>query len=131
MPQFLLTVNDVAPAPVRQQDGWKNMDIRFLITRETVGSDKVCFWRTVFTAASAHEKHRHRNSAEVVYCISGQGYQGIGDEEYEIRPGSVVYIPKTTVHWTRTTGPMEIVGLYTEVGSLEESGYEFLEHLTL
>jgi quercetin dioxygenase-like cupin family protein len=129
MRKFFLTVDDIAPAPVRQQDGWRNMDIRFLITRETVGADQVCFWRTLFTAASAHEKHRHRNSAEVVYCISGHGYQGVGDEEHEVRPGSVVYIPKDTIHGTRTTGPMEIVGLYTEVGSLEESGYEFVEHL--
>ena len=129
MRRFLVTVDEIPPAPVSAKAGWKNMDIRFLITRETVGSQTVCFWRTLFTAASAHEKHKHRNSAEVVYCISGHGYLGIDTEEREIHPGSAVYIPKNTVHWTRTTEPMEVVGLYTDAGGLEESGYEFVAHL--
>jgi quercetin dioxygenase-like cupin family protein len=127
--KYKVTLDDVAPADLKLADGWKKMDIRFLISRETVGSDRVCFWRTVFREQSAHEKHLHRNSAEVMYCVAGRGWGGVGDQEHEMLPGTAVYIPKGTVHWARPAAYFEIVGLYTDVGSLEESGYEFVEHI--
>ncbi|MCL4454985.1 MAG: cupin domain-containing protein [Deinococcus sp.] len=127
-----VSIDDLAPAELKREDGWKKMDIRFLISDETVGTHRVCFWRTVLAPGAAHEKHRHMNSEEVMYCISGHGAEGIGDQEYELRPGVAVFIPKGEVHWTRNlsrTEPLEFVGLYTDAGNLKESDYVFVSHL--
>jgi uncharacterized RmlC-like cupin family protein len=59
-------IGEVAPAQVTANEGWRQMDIRFLLTTETVGSDGVCMWRTVFPPKAEHERHAHPDAEEVL-----------------------------------------------------------------
>jgi quercetin dioxygenase-like cupin family protein len=130
---FQLNVTDIDPAPVKRDDGWRDMDIRFLVRRDNAGAGEVCFWRTVFPPGGAHERHYHPNAAEVLYVLRGRGAAGTEAEEHEVSPGTVQYIPKGAVHWLRNLEPeqeLEIVGCYAVAGSLEEAGYVFVSDIT-
>jgi quercetin dioxygenase-like cupin family protein len=130
---FQLHVTDVEPAPVEPKDGWRDMDIRFLVRDDNANSGEICFWRTLFPPGAAHERHYHPNAAEVLYVLRGRGGAGTEDEEHEVTAGSVVYIPRGAIHWLRNLDPeqeLEIVGCYAPVGSLEEAGYVFVSDIT-
>ncbi len=132
-PHFQIRVSDVKPAPVQARDGWRDMDIRFLVHRENAGANEVCFWRTVFGPGAAHERHVHPKAAEVLYVVRGRGAAGTGDEEHEIVEGSAQYIPPGAVHWFRNPGEsqsVEIVGCYAPAGSLQDAGYVYVGEIT-
>ncbi len=46
-------------AALRAEDGWVDMDVRWLLTRETVGAEHSVFGITVFPPGSKHDIHRH------------------------------------------------------------------------
>jgi quercetin dioxygenase-like cupin family protein len=130
---FQLNVEEVAPAQVKNEDGWRNMDIRWIVSDENAGSKEVCFWRTIFPPGAAHERHYHPNAAEVLYVLRGRGGAGTNDEEHEITPGTAQYIPKGEVHWLRNLSEdeeLEIVGCYAPAGSLDEAGYIYVSEIT-
>lgn len=130
---FQLHYNEMEPAPVKGEDGWRNMDIRFLVNKDNAGATDVCFWRTIFPPGAAHERHYHPHAAEVLYVIHGRGAAGTGAEEHEITPGTAQYIPAGAVHWLRNLAAddeLEIVGCYAPGGSLEDAGYVFVSDIT-
>ena len=50
----------------------------------------------------------------------------MADEEFDIGPGDVIFIPVNAEHFVVNTDPekeMEMIWLYGGVGSLETSGY--------
>jgi quercetin dioxygenase-like cupin family protein len=130
---FQLHYSAMPPAPVKLEDGWRDMDIRFMVNRDNAGAAEICWWRTVFPPGGAHERHLHPNAAEVIYILSGRGAAGTAETEHEAIPGTAIYIPRGVVHWLRNADadhPLEIVGAYAPVGSLEEAGYEFIGQIT-
>jgi mannose-6-phosphate isomerase-like protein (cupin superfamily) len=130
---FQVHVSEVEPAPVKRDDGWRDVDIRFVVREDNAGSSEICFWRTVFPPGAAHERHSHPNADEVFYVLRGRGAAGSGDVEEEVTAGSVQYIPRGIVHWFRNLGTdeeLELVGCYAPAGSLEDAGYEFVSEIT-
>jgi mannose-6-phosphate isomerase-like protein (cupin superfamily) len=51
----------------------------------------------------AEEPHRHDSHDLVVVLLRGFGSMRIGDEEREVGPGSILYVPRGTVHAFRNT----------------------------
>lgn len=49
--------------------------------------------------------HRHLNHAEHVIVLSGQAQMKLGDKQFAIKKGDVIFIPKNTLHAVKTTGP--------------------------
>jgi quercetin dioxygenase-like cupin family protein len=130
---FQIHVDDMRPADVRVEQGWREMDIRFLVSRHSGGSRQVCWWRTVFPPGGAHERHYHPNAEEVLYVIRGRGAAGTEETEHEVTPGTAHYIPAGVTHWLRNasdTEDLEIVGCYAPAASLEEAGYVFVSEIT-
>jgi quercetin dioxygenase-like cupin family protein len=124
---FTIHVDEVEPAAVTADQGWRGMDIRFMITRDAAGTGSVCLFRAVFPPGAAHEPHRHPNADEFFYVIRGRALLGAEREEHEARSGTVEFVPAGRVHWLRnldTSEPVEVVGGYLGVGSLDEAGYE-------
>jgi quercetin dioxygenase-like cupin family protein len=81
----------------------------------------------VFPPGAAHEAHRHPNADEFFYVIRGRALLGAEQEEHEAGPGTVEFVPAGKVHWLRnldSSEPVEVVGGYLGVGSLEEAGYQ-------
>ena len=130
---FQIHVSEMSPAPVRPEDGWREMDIRFLINEDNAGAHEACFWRTVFPPGAAHERHTHPNSAEILYVVRGKGAAGTESEEHEAPAGTAIYIPPGAVHWFRNLDPheeVEIVGAYAPGGSLDRAGYVYVGEIT-
>ena len=65
--------------PEAGRPGWIDMDVRWIVTRDTVGSDDSVFGLTYFPPGSRHEIHRHENAEEVEHLISGEGVARVGD----------------------------------------------------
>jgi quercetin dioxygenase-like cupin family protein len=130
---FQIHVDEMRPANVRVEQGWREMDIRFLVSAESGGSQHVCWWRTVFPPGAAHERHYHPNAEEVLYVLRGRGATGTEDVEHEITAGTAHYIPAGVTHWLRNasnTEKLEIVGCYSPAASLEQAGYVFVSEIT-
>ena len=125
-PLFHRNVTDVDVARVRRADGWVDLDIRF-VTEAISGFNDVCLFRATFRPGATHERHIHANAVEFFYVISGHGSSGFGADEHEVGAGDFEMVEKGKVHWLRNISadePIEVIGGYLAVGSLEEAGYE-------
>ena len=102
---FEATPRDVA---LRSEDGWVDMDVRWLFTRETVGAEHSVFGITVFPPGSKHDIHRHPHAEEFEYVVSGHGIARVGDADVELGPGDE---------------PVFMIWGYAGAASLDEAGY--------
>ena len=130
--RFNVHEDDIQPAKVKSEEGWRQLNIKFLLTKETVGCESAVLFETVFKAGSAHEKHIHHRADELCYVIKGKGRHGQGDEEWDVGPGDSYYVPRGLIHWAYgidSSDPLTLVGVYVGGGSIEETGYEFVERL--
>jgi oxalate decarboxylase/phosphoglucose isomerase-like protein (cupin superfamily) len=79
------------------------------------------------------DPHVHPGEEEVIYVISGEGTQTVGDdgEPFAIKEGDAVYIPKNTLHSTFNTTwrPLRLVVVYTPGGA--ETGLDGLPDANL
>mgnify|MGYP001821768026 FL=1 len=69
-----------------------------IIAPQTVGSQKLIVKITEFLPGYVHERHTHPGQEEVIYVLSGQGMAKTVEEEKEIGPGSVVFLPAAEPH---------------------------------
>ncbi|MPZ86876.1 MAG: cupin domain-containing protein [Nitriliruptorales bacterium] len=123
---------EIEPADVHSEEGWRKVDIRFLIGSATTGNHDVTMWRARFAPGATHARHTH-DVAEVFFLMRGRGAAGTGDREYAVTAGSALYVPPGTVHWFRNPDPVEeaeIIGCYLPGGSLEEAGYHYVGEVT-
>lgn len=105
--------------------GWVDMDVRWLITRDSVGSSKTVFGVTHFPPGARHELHRHPNAEEVEYLVSGSGVAYVGDDAVELGPGEAVFVPQNEYHGFENDSDSEVVmaWCYAGAASLEEAGF--------
>ncbi|MGH7721759.1 MAG: cupin domain-containing protein [Candidatus Dormibacteria bacterium] len=123
---FHRNVADIEAAPVRPDQGWVDLDISF-VTRAVSGFGDVCLFRATFAPGAAHRRHIHANAVEFFYIIRGRGMSGFGDDEHRVSAGDIEMVDRGNVHWLRNDSadePIEVLGGYLGVGSLEEAGYE-------
>ena len=95
---YKVSVHETESSPGIPERGWLNMDVRWLITKDTVGASKTVFGITYFPPGSKHELHRHPNAEEVEYLISGSGIAYVDDDAVELGPGEVVFVPQNAYH---------------------------------
>ena len=118
-------------APAEQQPeagrpGWIDMDVRWLVTRETVGAEQSVFGVTYFPPGSRHEVHRHPHAEEVEYLIAGEGVARVGDDDVAMVAGDAVFVPRNDLHGFRNTSETETAVMawsYHGAASLDEAGY--------
>ena len=130
--KYSLNERDIKPARIKRDEGWREMNIKWLLGEETIGLKSALLFKSVIKAGAAHEKHLHHKSDELIYIISGKGRHGLGDEEWDIGPGDTYLNPRDMVHWSYGTDPndpLNLVGVYVGAGSIEDTGYEFIERL--
>ncbi len=60
-----------------------------------------------------YTRHWH-DQAELYYILAGRGRVFVGDEVFDVRPGSAVYIPSRTVHGADSLGqePLSLLYVY-------------------
>src|SRR5918998_2557147 len=47
--------------------------------------------------------HLHPNCEELLYVVSGECDHLLGDDLYQLKPGSVIRIPRGVPHWAKCT----------------------------
>ena len=117
---------DHGAQPEDGRPGWIDMDVRWLVTRETVGSDSSVFGVTYFPPGSRHEIHRHENAEEVEYLIQGEGVGRVGEDDVVMGVGDAVFVPRNDYHGFRNTSDAEtavMLWCYAGAASLDEAGY--------
>jgi mannose-6-phosphate isomerase-like protein (cupin superfamily) len=118
------TNNELSP-----ENGFHNMDCRWLMDRNTAGSKMSMLGFTIFCPGGQHDPHIHDNAEEYMITVRGHGSTLIGHKWYKMKPGQAVFIPRGAVHSTRNTSKkknLEIFFFNAGAATLGESGYRLL-----
>lgn len=123
-----VSVDQVAPdASLAAKDGWVEMAVQFLVTKDTVGSQHAVLGYTTMPPGSRHEIHRHPHAEEIVFLTAGEGLYLVGDTLVRMRPGDVALSRVGEAHgfWnTSATETARMIWAYGGAPSLEDAGYE-------
>ena len=114
---------------LREDEGWIDMQVQFLIDERGAGSETLVVGRTVLPPGARHERHRHPNCNEFLVVMSGSGeiYTDGGTEPS--RAGDVVFTPAGHWHGFNNTSAEDVLLIWgwEGAGSLEAAGYELPE----
>ncbi len=122
---YKVSVTETESSQGIPERGWLNMDVRWLITKESVGASKAVFGVTYFPPGASHEIHRHPNAEEVEYLISGSGIAYVDDDAVELGPGEAVFVPQNAYHGFENNSDAEVVmaWCYAGAASLDDAGF--------
>ena len=122
---YKVSVEETESSPGIPERGWLGMDVRWLVTKETVGATNTVFGVTYFPPGSKHELHRHPNVEEVEYMVSGSGIAYVDDDAVELGPGEAVWVPQNAYHGFENNTDAEAVmaWYYAGAASLEDAGF--------
>jgi quercetin dioxygenase-like cupin family protein len=115
-----------ADGSLKAEDGWINMNVKWLITKDSVGSQQTVFGITVFPPGAAHDVHRHPHAEETEYIVEGHGIARVGDDDVIVGPGDIVFADSDEYHGFVNTSDTEravMVWCYGGAASLEQAGY--------
>ena len=102
--------------------------IKWLVTPNLDAGIGLTTGEVIIYPGKGHDPHVHSGEEEVIYVISGEGTQTVGEdgEAFAIKEGDAVYIPKNTLHSTYNTNwrPLRLVVVYTPGGA--ETGLDQL-----
>ena len=76
---------------LREDEGWIDMRVQFLIDERSAGSSELVLGRTVLPPGARHERHRHPNCDEFLVVISGSGEVYTDEGREPAAAGDVVY----------------------------------------
>ncbi|MED1795918.1 MULTISPECIES: cupin domain-containing protein [Brevibacillus] len=94
--------------------------IKWMITPDQTEGAKVTFGEVILLPEQGHDRHNHPDAEEILYVLSGEGQQMIGDEEpFSVKAGDVIYIPQAVFHSTYNTGwePLRLLAFYNPGGA--------------
>jgi oxalate decarboxylase/phosphoglucose isomerase-like protein (cupin superfamily) len=101
--------------------------IKWLVTPHLDVGVGLTVGEVVVYPGRGHEPHTHPDEEEVIYVVSGEGVQTVGDgEPFPLREGDAVHVPRATLHSTVNTTwrPLRLVVVYTPGGA--ETGLDAL-----
>lgn len=124
---FVVRSSEVSPDTSLNADrGWVEMEVRWLISRQSVGAEQTVIGRTVLKPGSKHDIHKHPNAEEWEYVVSGSAIKHIGDESVVLEAGDVAFVPMNVYHGLENasaTEPVVTIWGYSGAASLEQAGY--------
>ncbi len=130
--RYPLVHQDAVPmVKVSREEGWTQDYFCEPINRSHGAT--TCWMYGYFGPKTTHMKHRHTNCEEICYVLKGRGLAGVGADRVELTRGGVHYIPAGTEHWLTNLSEDEALiapGWYIGAGGLDESGFEFIDHVT-
>ena len=77
-------------------------------------TDFTLIFSTLAPRGGCTDFHAHQESGELMVFVSGTGRAWLGSEEYELKPGMVMYAPAGVEHKTENTGdePLFIICVF-------------------
>lgn len=127
MKPYRTTIGDVPLAQgLREEEGWVDMRVQFLIDAADAGSESLVVGRTVLPAGARHERHLHPNADEFLVVLRGSGEIYTDEGEEPAGEGDVVFTPRGHWHGFNNTTDDEVLLFWgwSGAGSLEAAGYE-------
>lgn len=127
MKPYRTTIGDVPLARgLREEEGWVDMRVQFLIDAAGAGSENLVVGRTVLPAGARHERHLHPNADEFLVVLRGSGEIYTDEGEEPAGEGDVVFTPRGHWHGFNNTTEDEVLLFWgwSGAGSLEAAGYE-------
>lgn len=111
---------------LREEEGWIDMQVQFLVDGRAAGSEALVVGRTVLPPGARHERHRHPNADEFLVVLSGAGEIYTNEGREPSRAGDVIFTPRGNWHGFDNTGDEDVLLLWgwSGAGSLEAAGYE-------
>jgi oxalate decarboxylase/phosphoglucose isomerase-like protein (cupin superfamily) len=111
-------MDKVDPAALPTQTfGWGI--IKWLVAPGRTEGAALSFGEVVLLPGQGHDRHNHPASEEVLYVLSGEGEQMLGDgAPFPVRAGDTIYVPTAAFHATRNTGwePLRLLAVYNPAG---------------
>ena len=115
---------------LREDEGWIDMQVQFLIGEHNAGAEDLVVGRTVLHPGARHERHLHPSCDEFLVVLSGRAeiYTNPGREPS--RAGDVIYTPRGNWHGFDNTGTEDVVLFWgwSGAGALDETGYAVPSH---
>jgi quercetin dioxygenase-like cupin family protein len=114
---------------LREDEGWIDMQVQFLIDERSAGSKTLVVGRTVLPPRARHARHRHPNCNEFLVVMSGRGEIYTNEGTVPSQAGDVVFTPAGNWHGFDNTGDEDVLLIWgwEGAGSLEAAGYELPE----
>lgn len=111
-----MPVVDMEKAPSSKVDKPFERELKFILSPDTHGDVKgfTLLESILAPNGGCTDDHAHEKSGELMIFLSGRGRGWLGDEEFEIRPGMVMYAPPGVRHRTLNTGdePVKIACVF-------------------
>src|SRR3954463_9216090 len=95
--------------------------------REMPGAEQT-FGVVTIAPGKRNPLHAHPNCEELLYVLSGECSHKLGEELFELSPGSVIRIPRGVKHWARCTSAAPLVAVISfstpdrQTDTFEEGG---------
>lgn len=88
-------------------------NLRWASQRQLPTLDGVALASQRLAPGALRELHWHLNAHELGYCLAGEGRMGVfssdgGGDTFDIRPGSITFIPEGYTHFIENTGGDEL-----------------------
>ena len=97
----------VTNADVRHDDfPWCHVE--WMSDAQLVGAEQLMLVRATFGHGAGHNFHRHPSREEIIYVLSGQAEQWVGEDRRVLGPGDMAHVPRDTPHATYNVGPGEL-----------------------
>jgi quercetin dioxygenase-like cupin family protein len=111
---------------LREDEGWIDMRVQFLIDERSAGSSELVVGRTVLPPGARHERHRHPNCDEFLVVMQGSGEVYTDDEREPAAAGDVIFTPAGHWHGFDNTSDEDVLLIWgwRGAGSLAAAGYE-------
>jgi quercetin dioxygenase-like cupin family protein len=125
-PPYRTTIDEVPlQRGLREEEGWVDMQVQFLIDARSAGSNQLVVGRTVLKPGARHERHLHPNCDEFLVVMSGSGEVHTNTGREPSKAGDVIFTPRGNWHGFDNTGDEEVLLIWgwSGAGSLEAAGY--------
>ena len=123
--------NVAVDTSLKPEDGWK-FAMRWLVDEQNMGAKFGAVGYATFPPHGQHMLHVHDDAEEVAIYLKGRGLRTVGDEQYEVVPGTVAYVPPGVPHGLQNlseTEPIELICIYLGAPSVEKTGYRLIGEL--
>lgn len=94
--------------------------IKWFVSPDRIDGANVTFGEVVLLPGKGHDRHNHPDSEEILYILSGEGVQTIGDgDPFPVKAGDIIYIPTAVFHSTYNAGwdAMRLLAFYNPGGA--------------
>jgi mannose-6-phosphate isomerase-like protein (cupin superfamily) len=128
--KYIISLNEVEPDDVGDEEGFLGVDIRWMITDETMPGSHSTVFRVIFPKGAHHGPHWHTKTDELLFTVRGQAIQWVNGVICHMKPGTAMYIPKNTIHWMRNDfdEDIEVIGIYPDVANYAESDQQLADN---